>query len=279
MMAGLGIGVLGAAIGCRAQEMGLLLHTPNTVYLAGEPVVADVRVHNRTTRAFEVRKGLAGSQLTLRITRGEAQDTIEPLDPQAVMAEMTLASTEVWEGRIEITRFFPVRDPGRYLVRLVTVHDGKRYESSPRAFDIVPGLELATVAQVFPGEPPLRRKMRLVYWVRNQMEELFLEVQDEPATRIWRTYSLGPVLRTTAPVVDISPDGMLSIVHRVTPDVFVKTQIKSEETTVAFLGQEQLLDPVTSASRRMLPFQKMAMDDALARREKVKKKGGWWRFW
>jgi hypothetical protein len=279
MMAGLGVWVLGAALWCSAQEMGLLMHTPNTVYLAGEPIVADVRIHNRTTRAFVVRKGLADSQLTLRITRGDEQDSIDPFDPQAVMVEMTLGSTDVWEGRMEITRFFPVRDPGRYLVRLVTVHDGTRYESSPRAFDVVTGLELAKVAQVFPGQPPLQRKMRLVYWVRNQMEELFLEVKDEPATRFWRTYSLGPVLRTTAPTVDISPDGMLSIVHRVTPDVFVKTQIKSEETAVTFLGQEKLLDPVTSTSRRMLPFQKMAMDDALDQREKAKQKGGWWRFW
>lgn len=277
---GIGVWILGLAIRCSAQEMGLLIRTANTVYLAGEPIVADIRIHNRTTRAFEVRKGVADAQLTLRITQGNEQDSVEPFDPKAVMAEMTLATAAVWEGRVEITRFFPVRDPGRYLVRLMTIHDGTRYESSPRAFDIVPGLELARVAQVFPGQPPIQRKMRVVYWVRNQMEELFLEIKDEPETRIWRTYSLGPVLRTTAPTVDIAPDGMLSIVHRVTPDVFVKTQIKSEETGVTFLGQEQLLDPVTSASRRMQPFQQMAMDDALARREKAKnKKSGWWRFW
>jgi hypothetical protein len=278
-MVGLGFWMIAATLGCKAQEMGLLLHTPNTVYLTGEPITADIRIHNRTTRAFETRKGWANGQVTLRITRGDDQDVIEPFDPQAVIVETNLASSAAWEGSIEINRFYPVRDPGRYLVRLITVHDGTRYESSPRAFDIVPGLELATVAQVFPGQPPLQRKMRLVYWVRNRMEELFLEIQDTPATRLWRTYSLGPVLRTTTPLLDISPDGMLSIVHRVTPDVFVKTQIKSEKTMVTFLGQERLLDPITSASRRMLPFQKMAMDDALDRREKAKKKGGWWRFW
>ena len=279
IMVGFGAWVSVAALWCSAQEMGLLIHTPHTVYLVGEPIVADVRIHNRTTRAFEVKKGLAGSQVTLRITRGEDQGSIEPFDPQAVMAEVILETTAVWEGRVEINRYFPVREPGRYLVRLVTVHAGTRYESSPRSFDVVPGLELATVAQVFPGQPPRQRKMRLVYWVRSQMEELFLEVKDEPEAHVWRTYSLGPVLRTTAPTVDIAPDGMLSIIHRATPDVFVKTQIKSEETTVTFLGQEKLLDPVASASRRMLPFQKMAMDDAMDRREKSKNKGGWWRFW
>ena len=71
---------------------------------------------------------------------------------------------------------------------------------------------------------------------------------------------------------------MLTVVHRATPDVFIKTQLKSEETVVTFLGQEKLLDPVASGSKRMLPFQKMAIEDAIEKRDKEKNKRGWWPF-
>jgi len=279
-MAWMSVWMAGATVWCGAQEMGLLISTPNTVYLAGEPVVADVRIHNRTTRAFQVKRGVSPSYLGLMVTQGEARNLIEPFDPGAVPVEVTIPSSAVWEGQIEVSAFVPVREPGRYLLRLVVEHGGIRYESFPRSFDVVPGLELAKVAQVFPGDPPLRRQIRLAYWSRNQMEELFLQIADQPQIRVWRTYRLGPLLRITEPKMDMAPDGVLTVVHRATPDVFFKTQVRLEETAVTFLGQEKLLDPVASASRRMLPFQQMAMEDAIDKRdrEKEKKRRGWWPF-
>ncbi len=277
-LAGIGALAAGAVLWCGAQEMGLTIKTPNTVYLVGEPVVADVRIHNRTTQALLIQKGSQDAQMELMVVRSESGLPVEPFDAQASLAETTVKSSDAWEGTIDVSRFFPLRAPGRYLVRLVVVHRGVRYESFPRAFDVVPGLELTKVVQMFPGDQPVQRQMRLTYWVRNQMEELFLQVSEQPEIRTWRTYSLGPLLRTTDPKVDIAPDGVLTVVHRATPDVFVKTQVRSEAGTVTFLGQEKLLDPVASASKRMLPFQKMAMEDALEKRDNEKKKGGWWPF-
>jgi len=272
------MGAVAAAAWCGAQEMGLLVNTPNTVYVTGEPVVADLRVHNRTTRMFVPRRGAADALLTLTVTRENDRATVEPSSPVVHVADMSLPSGETWQGRFEVSRVFPVRQPGRYLVRLVAVHNGMRYESSPRAFDVVPGFEITKVVQVFPGDPPLQRELRLAYWVRNQMEELFLQVAEKPETRHWRTYSLGPVVRTTPPKVDIAPDGMLTIVHRATPDVFVKSQVRSAEGEVTYQGQEKLLDPVASASKRMVPFQTMAMEDAIKKRDEQGKKRWWWPF-
>jgi len=273
------VGVVAAAAWCDAQEMGLQVNTPNTVYVTGEPVVADLRVHNRTTRVFVPRQGAADALLTLTVTRKNDRATVEPsLPPVVHAADMSLPPGEVWQGRFEISRVFPMRRPGRYLVRLVAVHNGLRYESSPRAFDVVPGFEITRVVQVFPGDPPLQRELRLAYWVRNQMEELFLQVTEKPETRHWRTYSLGPVVRTSPPVIDIAPDGLLTIVHRATPDVFIKSQVRSAEDEVAYQGQEKLLDPVASASKRMAPFQTMAMEYAIKKRDEQGRKRWWWPF-
>lgn len=269
---------LAAALGCGAQEMGLAINTPNTVYLTGEPVVANIRIHNRTTRAFQSRKGDADAQLTLQVTRGDDLTPLIPLEADAHIGDLTLPPGDVWGNKVDVSRLFDVRQQGRYLVRLVTVHDGMRYESFPRAFDVVPGFEITKVLQVFPGTPATQRQLRLAYWVRNQMEEIFLQVTEKPVTRRWRTYSLGPVIRTTAPKLDISPDGLLTIVHRATPDVFIKSQIRSEAQMVTYLGQEKLLDPVASASKRMVPFHTMAVEDAIKKRDEDSKKSSWWPF-
>ena len=269
---------LAVALGCGAQEIGLSVNTPNTVYLIGEPVVATVRVHNRTTRAFQSRRGDTAAQLTLLVTRGDDRTPLTPLEADVHVGDITLPSGQVWEGTTEVSRFFDMRVQGRYLVRLVVVHNGMRYESFPRAFDVVPGFEITKVVQVFPGNPPTQRQLRLAYWVRNQMEELFLQVSEKPVTRRWRTYSLGPVVRTTAPKVDIAPDGLLTIVHRATADVFIKSQVRSEAQMVTYLGQEKLMDPVASASKRMVPFHTMAVEDAIKKRDEESKKSRWWPF-
>lgn len=258
--------------------MGLRVSTANTAYVTGEPVVVDLSVHNRTTRAFKPRRGAADAQLTLSVSRGTDRTPLESSYPEVHVTDLDLPSGQTWQGSFEVSRAFPMRVPGRYLVRLVAVHDGMRYESSPRAFDVVPGFEITKVVQVFPGDPPVQREIRLAYWVRNQMEELFLQVSEKPGARQWRTYSLGPLLRTTPPKIDIAPDGLLTIVHRATPEVFLKSQMLSEEGLVTYQGQEKLLDPVASSSKRMVPFQTMAMEDAIKKRDEQSKKKSWWPF-
>ncbi|NLL83218.1 MAG: hypothetical protein GX230_03130 [Lentisphaerae bacterium] len=265
------------SLGCNAQELGLLVDTESRTYLIGEPIEVSTRIHNRTTRTFTPRRGNEAAHLSITVMRGESRSHVEPHGRELHLADIDLPSSEVWQGQVEITRLFNLRNEGRYLIRLIAVHDGMRYESFPRTVEIVAGFEITKVEQVFPGNPPHQRELRLSYWIRNQMEELFLQVTEKPETRQWRTYSLGPLIRTTAPKIDIAPDGLLTIVHRATPDVFIKSEIRSDDNEVAFLGQERLVDPVASSSKRMAPFQAMAVEDAIKKRDE-KKKRSWWPF-
>lgn len=141
------------SLGCNAQELGLLVDTESRTYLIGEPIEVSTRVHNRTTRTFTPRRGNEAAHLSITVMRGESRSHVEPHGRELHLADIDLPSSEVWQGQVEITRLFNLRNEGRYLIRLIAVHDGMRYESFPRTVEIVAGFEITKVEQVFPAIP------------------------------------------------------------------------------------------------------------------------------
>jgi hypothetical protein len=203
-------------------------------------------------------------------------ELLTPLKGDSGVEPITLIGGDTWEGTVAIDKLFPLRTAGRYYATLVATQEDRRYSSQRRAFDVVPGLELKSALQLFANSKVRHRRFALVYWAREQQEILFLRMEDEPAERGWETIRLGPLLRTSEPRMDIAPDGTVTVMHRATQDAYLKTTVKSQPDSVEVVGQEQLLDPASSVSKHMQPFQQMAIErDQEAKR---KQKSGWWPF-
>ena len=149
--------------------------------------------------------------------------------------------------------------------------DNQRFDSNSRAIDVVPGLEIKTAIQLFADRPEFQRKLSLVYFMRKQSEYIFLRITDTPGERTWSTLELGQLLRTTPPVIEVSQDGVVTILHRATRDVFLRTRVRSTVQGVELLGQEQIVDH--HAAEQMQLQQLQAMQDA-----KKKKSSWWWPF-
>ena len=175
------------------------------------------------------------------------------------------------QAAFELDEWYPMGKAGNYIVTAMVRRDDLRYEAKPCAIDIVPGLELKTAIQLFADRPDSQRKLSLVYFMRKQSEYLFLRITDTPGDRTWSTLELGQLLRTTPPTIEVSADGIATILHRATRDVYLKTRVRSTVHGVELVGQEQIVD--THSADIIKAQQLQAMEDAR------KKKGSSHWYW
>ncbi len=268
-----GIGVLLLAASVRAQ-MTVDLTLNQSVYLLGEAIRADVRIVNHATMPFQVGPGgYRQNGLFFQITDSR-HDTLESAQPRVPMIpDLLLPGGETFRSAFELDEWFPLGNPGSYIVTAMVRRDDRRYDSVSRAIDIVPGLEIKTAIQLFADRPDFQRKLTLVYFMRRQSEYLFLRITDTPGDRTWSTLELGQLLRTTPPTIEVTADGLATISHRATQDVYLKTRVKSTASGVELVGQEQTVDK--HAAEALRTQQVLMMDEA---QKQKKKSSRWWPF-
>jgi hypothetical protein len=256
----------------RAQiEVELALD--QTVYIVGEPIRADVSIVNRATLPFAI-----GSQamsvedkLTFDVL-DNSRDMLLPIHPDIPMIrEAVVPPAKSHAAAFELDEWYPITKTGRYIVTASVRRGDRRYDSPGRSFSVVPGLELKSALQLFADKPNDPRKLSLVYFMRREAEYLFLRVTDAPDDRTWTTLNLGRLLRTTAPTIAVSQDGEVTIIHRVTKDLFLKTRVRSTAKGVTLIGQDRIIDPDTAEEMRT----QSAISDMDAKKDAAKKKS-WW---
>lgn len=269
-------GGIGAVVGlllasaARAQ-MTVDLTLDQRVYILGEAVRADVRIVNHSTTPFMVGPGgYSQNGLTFSVVNnGEAVDTSQAHVP--MIPELALKGGDTYLSAYELDEWYPMGKTGSYLVTALVRRDDRRYESPVRSIDIVPGLEIKTAIQLFADRPDFERKLTLVYFMRKQTEYLFLRVTDTPGDRTWTTLELGQLLRTTPPTIEISADGVVTVFHRATRDVHLKTRVKSTADGVELLGQERIVDPHTEEIMQAQKIRAMEAEE-----KKKKEESHWW---
>jgi hypothetical protein len=256
-----------------AQSLDLQLKLNTGTYIIGEPISASLTLNNGTTSDFSSRPPLGDDILMLEITDAQ-RELLSPTTKTSNLQQVTVLSGDTWSDTAVLDQCFPLRKPGRYFVTLAALQENQRFTSLRRVFDVVPGLEIKSALQLFSGGEVNSRRFSLVYLARDQREFLFLRIQDTPDYRSWETLRLGSLLRTSDPRLDIAPDGTVTILHRATQDVYLKSIIKSRPETIEFVTQEQLIDPASSAQQHLEPFQVMALE----RQKAANNKKSWWRF-
>jgi hypothetical protein len=256
--------------GAVSAQISVDLKLSQSVYILGEAIRADVEIGNQANVPFQIGAGRLNG-LTFRIVDAR-KDLLETSQPKEHLIEaLSLPGGAKHRAAFDLDEWYPLGRTGRFLVTAQVRRDDRLYESATRAMDIVPGLEIKSAIQLFADRPDAQRKLSLVYFMRKQAEFLFLRVTDTPGDRTWTTLELGQLLRTTPPTLEVTADGMVSIVHRATQDVYLKTRVQSTATGVELLGQEQVLDKVSA---------KAFTSEQVRRFEESKKEnsGSWWPF-
>ena len=270
------VGLCGAlaAVSAAAQQIDVSMTLAYNAYVMGEPVLVQLEALNATRDLLEV--GGAGSRdaMLVEVSRVGQPGELKAFNADPITGAVLLKPGQTMQHKVELDKWFPLVQEGKYLVRFVLVHNGIRYESPKKSFDIVPGLPQKDAVQMFVTKQNLKRLFKLVYWHRNQTDRLFLRIEDDPGARVWDSIDLGTMMRMTPPKIDISPEGEVTVVHRATQDAFIRTVLWSLPNSVEVVERNNLLDPEISASQRV----KSLYGEMAGEGEKEEKKS-WWKFW
>lgn len=255
------------------QQLNVGLTLAYNVYVIGEPVLVQVEALNATRDLIDVGSPESKDQVLIEITKDGQYNPVRAISDGPVAGAFQLKPSQTIRHKVELDKRFSLLQEGKYVVRVVFVHAGMRYESSKKSFDIVPGIPLAEGVQMFVGHPDLRRSFKLVYWHRNQVDRLFMRIEDSPGARVWDSIDLGNMMRGLPPKLDISPEGEVTVVHRATQDAFGRTLLWSLPDAVEVVERNSLMDPGISATQRVKSLYGEMTDEG------AKEKRPWWKFW
>lgn len=226
------------------QSVELTVRVAHGAFVTGEPASIVVRLTNRgaTPIVIDDHELYRDNRLVLALSGASRHGVVEPLRPDSIVADLMLAQDETFTQEIALADWYPLLPEGRHYVTAVLFHNGRRYESDRRLFDVVPGLELARLSTAAPGQPGRERLFKLVYLARDQREFVFLRSEDAPQKRVWTTLRLGPIVRLTPPSLAADPAGTILVRHQATRNRFQVTRIRSEADGLRVLNEQQELD-------------------------------------
>jgi hypothetical protein len=263
--------IAGVAAG---QQVEMTLTLAYNVFVVGEPVLVQLEALNTTRDLLDIGGKDSKDALVVEISRGGEYNEVAPFNTASIVSPFQVNPGQSFQRKVELDKWFPVVEEGKYFVRFVIVHDGLRYESSKKSFDVVPGIPITDGVQMFVKRQNQKRLFKLVFWSRNQTDRLFLRIEDEPSGKVWDSLDLGALLRSSGPKIDISPEGEVTVLHRSTQDAYIRTVLWSLPDTVEVVERNSLVDPEISASQRVKSLYGEMVDDGVD-----KKKKSWWKFW
>ncbi len=255
-----------------AQQIDIRMTLSHSVYIIGEPVVVDVYFANLTRDPIII-GGDSLDKVLIEITRESQYDDLEPQSGSPLFQPTQVASGQTFKQSIELDKWFALYESGKYMIRAIVVKNGMRHETRKKAFDIVPGVPLKEGIQMFVSQQNLHRKFHLVYWMRDQVNRLFLRIEDSPTGQAWDTIDLGMLSKATEPKLDISPKGEVTVIHRASQDAFIRTLIWSLPTSIEIAERTSLADPDVSSTERVRSLYEETQ------KEEKKVDTPWWKFW
>lgn len=266
--------VLAMPLCAALTEISIDLKMDNNDYVTGERIRGVVKLVNKSPVGLSV--GFPDSQDLVFVEVCAASD-MALLDRLPAKKPFTgsfrLPINSMQKLEVLLGDHYNLKELRQYLARPVLVHDGMRYEGRYRAFNIVPGTELSKSLQVFSNRNGLQREFRLVCWLRQQTQHLFLLASDvSGGDRSWETRDLGAMMKITPPTLSILPDGTVIVLHRYGHDHFVRSEFWSLPDAIEFHSRELVNDPETAGHSRV--------------EEMYRESGGvkpvtrpWWKIW
>ena len=241
-----------AASAVRAQSLGFAVEMKHPAYVVGEPVLAAVTIENHGFRPVNITDfgPFKDNRLFFEISR-TPQVYLKQRREGKIITDLELEKDNGTTCGINLSEWYDLLSPGAYRIRAVLIVGNERYESPMTSFDIVPGIELASVTQYLSGKPPMERKLLLVYWSRGGKDVAFLRSWDVNG-RIYGTLEIGPLIRNRKPVLQRVNDTTYYVHRQITSDALQRAEIISDATGVSIKEQLLAVDsavPISDALR------------------------------
>lgn len=221
-------------------------------YVLGETLPVRVLVRNNTPAPLTLGKGDHPAGAFEVIRHGDPQRRNLAREPNGCLPKpLTLKPNEERVFDLDLSVAADLSRQGKYLVTFGAIVHGIRHDTQPKAVDIVPGSVVLEGTQLFANDPTRQRHFTLVRWPRDHVDRLFLRVQDTPDGRFFPTVMLGAYLPLVTPRLNISPTGEIVVLHRATPEFYVRNVFWSLPSEFVRRSTQSLLDPATADTERL----------------------------
>lgn len=225
----------------------------HTSYIVGEDIPIRVVIANNTP--YEIVLGRDNTpSATFEVRKYKSKDTLAlPVFPErlGLPSPMKLAPNQKRVFTVKLTDAVNLREEANYLVTFGAIYKGIRYDTDCKMVQVVPGMIVSEGLQLFKTDPSRQRHFTLVRWTRQHVDRLFLRVEDSPDGQYFPTLMLGAYLPLVKPKMNIAANGEVTILHRATPEYYVRNVFWSLTSDFVQRSQITILDPSTADTARL----------------------------
>ena len=202
-------------------------------YVDHEPITATIRVKNLAGHDLILSNPRGGGWLNFEVLRGN--NGISRRADAPTMKPHSLKAGATFTTKVNIGRYYPLALPANYAVTASVYYPPlKRYFSSQRR--VVNVLKAKSLwAQNFgvpqPNNRPIQfRKYSLLSYRDRNTSELYVRVSSQDGQSVLKTYSIGSVLRSFSPNIDIDASNRLHVLHLGLPQFYAHTVVDTDGT-------------------------------------------------
>lgn len=252
----------------RPVSVGMAFDTLS--YVMGEEVPVRLWVRNNTATTLTLGKGNTPAGV-LEVSRvGDSLKRSLALDAGGCLPRpLQLKPGEERIFRVDVSKAAAIFNEGKYFITFGVIFRDMRYETEVKVLEIVPGSLISEGVQLFASDPYRQRHFKLVRWPRDHVDRIFLRVEDTPTGMVFPTTMLGAYLPLSKPRMNIAPSGEITVLHRATPEYYVRNVFWSLESEFIKRSTQNLLDPATADTAR-LNGMKADLDEVIDKNDKLK---------
>ncbi|MGI9243067.1 MAG: hypothetical protein ACR2RV_19880 [Verrucomicrobiales bacterium] len=204
-------------------------------YVDHEPITATIRVKNIAGHDLILSGPNGGGWLNFDVRRGNNGLSLRPdaptIRPHALKAGATHTTT------VNLGRYYPLGLPSNYAITASVYYAPlKRYFSSTRQLvNVLKAKSLWFQSFGVPqgnNRPVQFRKYSLLSFRDRNSSELYIRVASEDGGVVYATYSIGRVLRSFEPNVDVDSANRLNVLHLGGPQFYAHTIVDTDGTLV-----------------------------------------------
>lgn len=247
-----------------AQKVTFAISTNHRSYVVGEQVELTFRIGNAGVAPIIISdfEAYRDNRIEIEIS-AQGQNRLKPFREGDIIGDLSLEKDETQAFRVPLADWFnlPV---GHYRVAVKLFCNDMLYRSRDEVFDVVPGIELASISHFASRNPPVERTLRLVYWAREGRETAFLRADDSPPDSKWRTIELGDIVRVKRPSIEANPANPNSflVFRQVNRDTLSRVEIISNEEGIRVADVKRAVE---SASSPMIDSLREAIEKKAAK--------------
>lgn len=224
-------------VGICHAEPKMILKLEHGSSLRFESAHAFLSIYNDSDDTLRICGDTVGcAELDFQIER-KKYESLPRMGKGPLIRNAKLEPGEQRDIAIDLSRRYNLGGVGRYLVRAVLTLNNKVYMSDKVMLNVVEGIEIAKTERGVKGYDDTRRTYSLRYWKRGKGEYLFLTVDDKPTRINHGVFQLGRLLRVDIPKITVDRKGGVMVLHRSSPDCFIRTKFKSDGDGVRFIDQ------------------------------------------